>query len=707
MENAEKNGGIHKAELLAPAGDLRTLICAVNAGAGAVYAGGNMFSARAYAANFSQDDLIKGIRYAHLHGAKVHLAVNTLFKNTETSLLFDYLRPLVIAGLDAVIVQDIGAMSIIHRCFPKLEIHASTQCTVTDINGVRFFACMGVKRVVPARELSLREIEEIVKAAHDLNTEIEVFIHGALCYSYSGQCLMSSILGGRSGNRGRCAQPCRLPYSAASEKDIYPLSLKDYNGAYNLDKLLEIGVDSLKIEGRMKSADYVYGVTKIYRKLIDEYYETGKHAGDKDIKELDELGHRGGNTPGYPTMRNGRDMVTLYDASHRSKDTGKADDEIKKTFISGYMDIICGKEMILTLICGETAVTVSGGKVSPAEKAPVDEQYVRDKISALGNTFFEFETLDINMPEEPVFISAKEIKDLRRNAVEELEKQLFAKDTVWEETDINTDHKNQPKELKKQIVVETLSQTKLALELAKPDEIFVCTYAMSDADAQEALKLIKDKNITAGMALPQVFREKRKKDGRESCADSIKTYEKAGAECFLVRNYGGIQAVLDAGISADRIYTDHSVYTWNNESVETLRKLGIKHFTAPLELNSKELSHRDNWDSTFVINALYPLMISAGCVHNTLKSCDISDAEEQLTDRKGKKFKAKSYCSECMSVIYNSLPTDLSGQIKKIKDLGFEAIRIDLCGMDDEMVKEVFEGKLNESTGGHFGRGVE
>ncbi len=707
MENAEKNGGIHKAELLAPAGDLRTLICAVNAGAGAVYAGGNMFSARAYAANFSQDDLIKGIKYAHLHGAKVHLAVNTLFKNTETSLLFDYLRPYVEAGLDAVIVQDIGVMSIIHRCFPELEIHASTQCTVTDINGVRFFADMGVKRVVPARELSLREIADIVKAARDLNIEIEVFIHGALCYSYSGQCLMSSIIGGRSGNRGRCAQPCRLPYSVGSENDIYPLSLKDYNGAYNLDKLLEIGVDSLKIEGRMKSADYVYGVTKIYRKLIDEYYKTGKHAGTDEIKALDELGCRGGNTPGYPVMRNGRDMVSLHDASHRSKDTGNADDEIKKVPVFGYMNIECGKALELTLVNGETAVTVTGGTVNPAEKAPVDETYVREKISALGNTFFAFEKLDISMPDEPVFISAKELKELRRNAVEELEKKLSDRDTACVEPAINNDHRNKPQVHKTQIVAETLSQVKLSLKLAKPDEIFVCAYAMGDEDTQNAINLIKDNNITAGIALPYVFRGKRKKDDHETIDDNIAFYEKAGADIYLTRNYGGIMALVDAGVNYDRIYADHSIYTWNNDAINALRAQGLKHFTAPLELNSKELFHRDNSDSAIIISSLYPLMVSAGCVRNTMSGCDARSSECLLKDRMGKEFKVKNYCNECMNVLYNSLPTDLSGNTERIKELGFEAERYDLSGMDDKMAEEVLTCSLKTATKGHFKRGVE
>ena len=691
MENA-------KTELLAPAGDLRTLICAVNVGADAVYVGGNMFSARAYAANFSEEDLITGIKYAHLHNVRVHLAVNTLFKNTETKLLFDYLRPLVTAGLDAVIVQDLGVMSILRREFGALEIHASTQCTVTDVNGLGFFADLGIKRVVPARELSLDEISDIVKAAKSMNMETEVFIHGALCYSYSGQCLMSSIIGGRSGNRGRCAQPCRLPYQSDGSRDgskaVYPLSLKDYNGAYNLHKLLDIGVDSLKIEGRMKSADYVYGVVKIYRRLIDEYLSSGKTAEVEDISALDELGQRGGNTPGYPVMRNGREMVSLYDASHRSKDTGLADDEVKKIKISGYLYAECDKELTLCINCDDISVAVTGGMVSAAEKKPVDEAYIRDKISALGNTFFSFETLEIAMPDEPVFISAKELKDLRRKAIEELENRLTGADTICENTSVDSDYRNVTSDPQIQIVTESLSQVEFALEYSNADIIFVCAYAMDESDVSKALSLIKAKGIMAGIALPYVFRGKTKNINTE-------------ADCFLVRNYGGIKLLLSSGINAERIYADHCVYTWNNEAIKSLRALGIKHFTAPLELNAKELSHRDNSDSAFVTTALYPLMISAGCVRKTLSGCDHSSSESILKDRIGKDFKVKSYCNECMNVIYNSLPTDLSGQKDKTDALGFEALRIDLCGMDENTAVAALTGKITESTNGHFKRGVE
>ena len=264
-------------ELLSPAGSYESFEAAIGAGADAVYVGGPAFGARAYARNFTQEELIAAIETAHLHNRKLYLTVNTLLKNREMEgQLFKYLAPYYEAGLDAVIVQDLGVFSFIRRNFPDLDIHASTQMTVTGPEGMKFLEEKGATRVVPARELSLEEIAVMHEASP---LEIETFIHGALCYSYSGQCLMSSIFGGRSGNRGRCAQPCRLPYSATcdhhkykGDKDFCALSLKDICTLDILPDILEAGVMSLKIEGRMKTALYVATVARTYRKAIDDYF---------------------------------------------------------------------------------------------------------------------------------------------------------------------------------------------------------------------------------------------------------------------------------------------------------------------------------------------------------------------------------------------------------------------------------------------------
>ena len=259
-----------KVELLAPAGDFSCFLAAMNAGADAVYLGGSKFGARAYANNFSQEEIVEALRIAHLLGKRIYLTVNTLVKEKEMIELIPYIQPLYEAGLDGVIIQDFGVLQVLKRHFPGLELHASTQMTITGVHGAKFLKELGACRIVPSRELSLEEIKDIKMQT---GLEIETFIHGAMCYGYSGQCLFSSILGGRSGNRGRCAGPCRLPYKDIKGNTIYPLSLKDMYTLPLIPKLLEAGIDSFKIEGRMKSAEYVAGVTAMYRKYIDKYLE--------------------------------------------------------------------------------------------------------------------------------------------------------------------------------------------------------------------------------------------------------------------------------------------------------------------------------------------------------------------------------------------------------------------------------------------------
>lgn len=311
-------------EVLAPAGSMECMKAAIVNGADAVYLGGEMFGARAYAGNFSQEELCEAIDYAHLFGKKIFLTINTLVKEKELPLLVDFLKPYYEQGLDAVIVQDFGVFATVRRHFPDLEIHASTQMTITGINGARLVKKMGAKRVVPARELSLEEIKEI---KDDTGLDMECFVHGALCYGYSGQCFMSSMLGGRSGNRGRCAGTCRLPFQMKGKKhtkNSYPLSLKDLCTIENLPEILNHGVDSLKIEGRMKGARYVGEVTRIYRKYVDLYLSGNTYiVEDQDKKILMELFNRGGFTDGYYGQYHGRQMMSMKRPDHQGMLVGK------------------------------------------------------------------------------------------------------------------------------------------------------------------------------------------------------------------------------------------------------------------------------------------------------------------------------------------------------------------------------------------------
>ena len=302
-------------EVLAPAGSYDSFRAALTAGADAVYAGGPHFGARAYAENFTEEQLLEAIDEAHLHGRRFYLTVNTLVKDQELPQLYRYLEPLYRGGLDAVIVQDTGVFEVVRTCFPDLDIHASTQMTITGAEGARFLKECGAVRVVPARELSLEEIRHMKQAA---GLEIECFVHGALCYCYSGQCLLSSLIGGRSGNRGQCAQPCRLRYASGGKKG-YLLSLKDICTLELIPDLIDAGIDSFKIEGRMKRPEYVAGVTSMYRKYVDLYQKSGRekfHVSEEDQEMLLDLYNRGGFHTGYYHQKNGRDMIATDRPNH-------------------------------------------------------------------------------------------------------------------------------------------------------------------------------------------------------------------------------------------------------------------------------------------------------------------------------------------------------------------------------------------------------
>ena len=311
-------------EVLAPAGSLDIMKAVVAAGADAIYLGGNMFGARAFANNFNDEELICAIEYAHLFGRKVYLTVNTLLKSREIeNSLIEYLIPFYEAGLDAVIVQDMGVFNLIRKHFPDMDIHASTQMTQTGVYGSRLLKELGATRIVTSREMNLQEIKQLHER---LDVEIESFVHGALCYCYSGQCLLSSFNGGRSGNRGRCAQPCRMPYDVYdngekinNRNNSYALSPKDMCALQILPDVIDSGVYSLKIEGRMKNVTYAAMVTHIYRKYVDMYLEKGRNGfklDKQDIDDLSDIYNRGAFTTGYYDSVKGKKMMSLGRPNH-------------------------------------------------------------------------------------------------------------------------------------------------------------------------------------------------------------------------------------------------------------------------------------------------------------------------------------------------------------------------------------------------------
>ena len=308
-----------KPELLAPAGSMDSLYAAIEGGCDAVYLSGYMFGARQFAPNFLKEELIDAIKVCHIYGVKVYVTVNTLIYEEEIKTFLDYIDFLHQNNVDAVIIQDIGMLDLVRQTFPNLEVHASTQMHIHNLNGISFCEKMGIKRAVLARETSIDNIKEIRKST---NIELEVFVHGALCISYSGQCLMSSMIGGRSGNRGACAGSCRLPYKIVDKdnkkynKGDYPISTKDLNTLSYLNQLLEVGIDSLKIEGRMKRPEYVYLVVSLYRKAIDSYFDKGiVDISEDDIQKLKKVFNRG-FTKGFLFNEETKNFIQDYRPNH-------------------------------------------------------------------------------------------------------------------------------------------------------------------------------------------------------------------------------------------------------------------------------------------------------------------------------------------------------------------------------------------------------
>ncbi len=406
-----------KTELLSPAGDLQCFYAAINAGADAVYAGLPRFGARSFAGNLSSEEFITALDHAHLFAKKVYLTLNILMKDRELDDVISMLEPLYRAGLDGVIVQDIGLISLIKNEYPDLEVHVSTQGFITGVHGAKLCRELGASRVVPARELSLKEISAIKEKT---GIEVECFIHGAMCYSYSGMCLMSSFLGGRSGNRGRCAGPCRQPYNG----NDYVLSMKDLCSLKEIPALLRAGVDSLKIEGRMKSAEYVYHVTRIYRKYIDLFYDKGSDpVSDKDLNELISLYSRSGLNNGYFYKHNGAEMITRKKGNYVSS-LPEIPDSGLNIGVSCEAFFKTGEKARIILKYGSHRAECFGEIVAAAEKKPLSVSRIEEQLKKTGQSGVVFDNMSITA-DDNIFMPLSRINELRRKGIEALKEDIL------------------------------------------------------------------------------------------------------------------------------------------------------------------------------------------------------------------------------------------------------------------------------------------
>lgn len=699
-------------ELLAPAGSLEILKGVIESGADAVYVGGSMFGARAYANNFTEEELLEAIDFAHLRGVKVYLTVNTLIKNSEFSKLYDYLLVYYKRGLDAVIVQDIGVVKAIHEYFPSMEIHTSTQMTVTGADGVRFLSQFGVTRVVMAREVSLAEMKRIHE---ETGMELEAFVHGALCYSYSGQCLFSSILGGRSGNRGRCAQPCRLPYTVEGKKDEYILSLKDMCGIKALDKLHDAGVYSLKIEGRMKQLEYACGVVKYYRSYID----SKKPVSDADYDRIKALGNRCGFTDRYYFDHNGSDMVTYVKPNFVSN-AEEPSPEKRKLSIEGELVLREGEPGSLTVKRGDVTYKASIEPVSAALKAPLDKKSAIDRINKTGDTDFEFSHIKAQIGEN-VFVPNGALNKLRRDVIsglcDKLLKKYYRNDaryadmsrlTALPEHVVKSDAAHDEAINDYTTICSCMTRAQLDTLIGyECFDVFYLDFDMYDRKTliqqfADDVKSLTKRNKKVYLMLPTIFRA----DSSDYFVSIAKELDKVSFEGFVVKNYEELYLTENL-FTGKKVILDHNMYTFNDVSKSAFFEHGVSGDTVPLELNSREIMHRNNIGSQMIVYGYYPLMTTANCVHKNTKGCDKKQKLIYLKDRYNKSFAVCNNCKECYNTIYNSLPTMLTKNISKLKEAGIRSFRYSFTIETPKQIKAVMDDKVAEYTNGHYKRGVE
>ena len=747
-------------ELLAPAGSYDIFRAVLNAGADAVYVGGGQFGARAYANNFSEEELLRAIDEAHIHGKQLYLTVNTLLKEEELEAqLYDYLRPYYEQGLDAVIVQDMGAFQFIREYFPKMDIHTSTQMTICNRYGAEMMKELGATRVVTAREMSFAEIKDI---ADHVDIEIESFVHGALCYCYSGQCLLSSMLGGRSGNRGRCAQPCRLPYEVYDVKrkkiacEPFVLSPKDLCTIDYIPRLAESGIFSFKIEGRMKQAEYAAGVVSVYRRYIDRYFEYGAkdyHVSKEDMQKLYDFGNRSGFTKGYYEKHNGKDMITFQKPNH-VKGNEALQEKVREEFcrgeikekINGNLILSQDSSAILDVTMGDLRYTACGDVVQPALKQPLSMEKVRENMEKTGNTPFEFEKLTIAM-RDAIFLPMKSLNQLRRDALEGLEK--LCVEQFRRETTVNTENmqcwkkaegfrrtsveqadragiktqesKTGTPEKYLSALAEQRCQLQPLLESELVSDIYLDQGCYRRKDLWEEVKEDAAKIHAAGKKAYYVFPSVFRKNASDFYLGSLKKLDSCSLDGVVVKSLDAVWFV-HRYLPQMPMILDQGLYTYNHRAQEILREFCPIRMTAPYELNRGELKKRDNTDSELVLYGYLPLMTSAQCVHANTGKCDMTSVVTYLKDRYGKFFPVKNNCMECYNTIYNTTPLMLFGYGKELQKADFSNFRLNFTVESEEEVRQIlaiyetvfYEGRKNladvyqgEYTNGHYKRGVE
>lgn len=632
-------------ELLSPAGSLKALEAAIDGGADAVYFGASSFNARIGAENFSETSLERAIDLCHTYGVKAYLTLNTLVYDRE---LANYLKTAEMAykkGIDALIVADLGGAALLHRELPELPLHASTQMSGHNVEAATLLASLGFSRMVLARETPEKDIKIFVEKSP---IEAEVFIHGALCVSHSGQCLFSSLVGGRSGNRGECAQPCRLPYGS---KNNYPLSLRDLCLAKHIPTLIDYGVASLKIEGRMKSPEYVREVTAIYRSLLDR--RCG--ASDYEMRELASIFSRDGFTDGYFTSSISRSM--LGTRSEKDKQASRKlvpfDKITRKIPITLTAEFYPNSPSSLTLSMGDVCVTAKGETPMAAINVPMTEEIVSKNLTKFGNTPFAVEKIKITVC-DGLMLPVSSLNSLRREATA----MLIAALTDTAKRDISVSYNiarhslhSEYKAIKSAHFFRADMLTKKSLlyfdRIYMPLGEFCDKFNKISADIK-----FTDGKTEYGVALPPVIFDSER---AEACLSAKKAAD-LGAKYALVENVGQLQVAKEAGLIP---VADFRFNICNSESAQMCDELGFESFILSPELTLPRMRDIINLKAggSAIVYGRIPLMLLEKCVTKEVGGCSSCGTDKaSLVDRKGVAFPILREAKH-RSVVCNSLPT--------------------------------------------------
>ena len=617
-------------ELLAPAGSVQALTAAVQNGADAVYLGFGEFNARRNAKNFSEEEVAAAVSYCHLRGVRVFLTLNTLLTDRELPAAAQLAAKASRMGMDAVLVQDLGVARMLRQTVPDLPIHASTQMTVHNLDGVKQCADLGMERAVLARELSWREIEYICLHSP---IEIEVFAHGALCMCYSGQCFFSSVIGGRSGNRGLCAQPCRLNYGWNGRADEHPLSLKDMSLAGHLEQLRKMGVACVKLEGRMKRPEYVAIVTGIYARAIRE----GREPTGEELEMLRQAFSRDGFTDGYFLGKKGPEMFgtrqeeqeprELFTQARATYESG----ENRKEPVRMYAMVRAGEEVQVGAQDREGRVaTVSGPVPEEARTLPLTAEKVEGQLSRTGGTPFACEKVTAYV-EPGLSLPLSSLNALRRQALEELG-QLRTALPQRREVPFRTGVRYENRKAPPVLTVSVRTADQISPELLRAGPALLYLPAEEGAAHPEQVEAAQRSNIPVCVQLPRIFWDGE----RDTVVRDLRRLRELGVDQALVGGLGAAALARELGFS---LRGDYGLGAYNSQTLKELRHMGFLSAALSFELRLAQIRDLSKaLDTELIVYGRLPLMITENCIIHNHSGQHTCSNVNLLTDRRGERF---------------------------------------------------------------------